>query len=105
MIFVGFSSFFWGGVWGFGLFLICQGACKKKLLIALRAPQNEKIWIFLFMACPAEHTLMLGKTGQEKKRVSEDEMVGWHHLLHGHEFKQTLGVPGKNTGVVCHALL
>jgi len=21
----------------------------------------------------------------------EDEMVGWHHRLDGHEFKQTLG--------------
>jgi len=27
-----------------------------------------------------EKTLMLGKTGgQEEKRVTEDEMVGWHH--------------------------
>ena len=32
---------------------------------------------------------MLGKTGQEKKRVSEDEMVGWHHQLTGHESEQT----------------
>ena len=23
---------------------------------------------------------------QEKKRTTEDEMVGWHHWLHGHEF-------------------
>ena len=22
----------------------------------------------------------------------EDEMVGWHHLVNGHEFEQTLGV-------------
>ena len=21
----------------------------------------------------------------------EDEMVGWHHLVNGHEFEQTLG--------------
>ena len=24
-------------------------------------------------------------------RVTEDEMVGWHHWLNGHEFEQTLG--------------
>ena len=24
--------------------------------------------------------------GQEKKGVSKDEMVGWHHQLNGHEF-------------------
>ena len=25
------------------------------------------------------------------ERVAEDEMVGWHHLLNGHDFEQTLG--------------
>ena len=24
--------------------------------------------------------------GQEEKRMTEDEMVGWHHRLYGHEF-------------------
>ena len=24
--------------------------------------------------------------------MTEDEMVGWHHQLNGHEFEQTLGV-------------
>ena len=28
---------------------------------------------------------------QEKKRVIEDEMVGWHQQLKGHEFEQTPG--------------
>ena len=23
--------------------------------------------------------------------MAEDEMVGWHHWLNGHEFEQTLG--------------
>ena len=27
----------------------------------------------------------------ENKIVGEDEMVGWHHWLSGHEFEQTLG--------------
>ena len=31
-------------------------------------------------------TLMLGKTGQKEKGMTEDEMVGWHHQLNGHEF-------------------
>ena len=38
-----------------------------------------------------EKTLMLGKTGQEKKGATENEIVGWHHRLHGHEFEQILG--------------
>ena len=29
---------------------------------------------------------------QEEKGTTEDEMVGWHHLLDGHEFEQALGV-------------
>ena len=28
-------------------------------------------------------------------------MVGWHHRLNGHEFEQTLGVGGGQTGMVC----
>ena len=36
-------------------------------------------------------TLMLGKTGQEEKEATEDEMIGWHHHLNGHEFEQTPG--------------
>ena len=29
--------------------------------------------------------------GQEEKGATEDEMVGWHHRLNGHEFEQTQG--------------
>ena len=29
--------------------------------------------------------------GQEEKGATEDEMVGWHHRLNGHEFEQTPG--------------
>ena len=29
--------------------------------------------------------------GQEEKGAVEDEMVGWHHQLKGHQFKQTPG--------------
>ena len=29
--------------------------------------------------------------GQKEKRATEDEMIGWHHWLNGHEFEQTLG--------------
>ena len=37
-----------------------------------------------------EKTLMLGKI-EEEKGTTEDEMVGWHHQLNGHEFEQALG--------------
>ena len=29
---------------------------------------------------------------QEEKGMTEDEMVGWHHWLNGHEFEQAPGV-------------
>ena len=29
--------------------------------------------------------------GQEEKRATEDEMVGWHYWLNRHEFEQTQG--------------
>ena len=34
---------------------------------------------------------MLGKIDGRRRRVAEDEMVGWHHPLNGHEFEQTGG--------------
>ena len=34
-----------------------------------------------------------GKDGrQEEEGMTEDEMLGWHHQLHGHEFEQAPGV-------------
>ena len=36
---------------------------------------------------------------QEEKGTTEDEIVGWHHWLDGHEFEQPLGV-GDGQGVL-----
>ena len=33
-----------------------------------------------------------GKDRRQEKGTTEDEMVGWHHQLDGHEFEQVLGV-------------
>ena len=50
-----------------------------------------------------EKTLMLTKIeGQEEMGTTEDEMVGWHHRLDGHEFEQVLGVnDGQGSLVWC----
>ena len=43
-----------------------------------------------------EKTLMLGMIeGWKEKGMTEDEMVGWHHQLNGHELEQT---PGDSEG-------
>ena len=33
--------------------------------------------------------------------MTEDEMVGWHHRLNGHEFEQVLEVGDGHGGLVC----
>ena len=33
--------------------------------------------------------------------MKEDEMVGWHHQLKGHEFEYTLGVGDGQGGPAC----
>ena len=42
--------------------------------------------------------------GQEEKRMTEDEMVGWHHRLDGHEFEQAPGAgDGQGSQACCNA--
>ena len=38
---------------------------------------------------------------QEEKRTTEDEMVGWHHWLDEHEFKQDLGADDGQGSLAC----
>ena len=73
---------------------------------------NEEVggWFLLKLTFPTElycvsRTICLEQLGlpvrkdpdagkdwrQEEKGMTEDEMVGWHHWLNGHEFEQTLG--------------
>ena len=40
--------------------------------------------------------------GQEEKGTTENEMVGWHHWLNGHEYKQTLGYNKGQGCLACH---
>ena len=34
--------------------------------------------------------------------MTEDEMIGWHHQLNGHEFEQTLGGGEGQGRLACH---
>ena len=38
---------------------------------------------------------------QKEKGMTEDEMVGWHQQLHGHEFEQALGAGDGQGGLAC----
>ena len=71
-------------------------------------PKGNKSWIFIGRTDAEDETPTLwppdaknrliwkdpyaGKDWrQEEKGMTEDEMVGWHHWLKGHEFEQALG--------------
>ena len=48
-------------------------------------PPHAKSWLI-------EQAHEAGKDwGQKETGTTEDEMVGWHNWLNGHEFEQTLG--------------
>ena len=68
------------------------------------SPQGTQSWIFIGMTDAEAETLILwpydvknwligedsdvGKDWkQEEKGMTEDEMIGWHHWLNGHEFE------------------
>ena len=39
----------------------------------------------------------------EEKGTTEDEMVGWHHRLDGHEFEQAPGDDEGQGGLACYS--
>ena len=50
----------------------------------------------------SEKTLKARKTeGGRRRGLTEDEMVGWHHQLNGHEFEQALGNGEGQGSLVC----
>ena len=38
---------------------------------------------------------------QEEKRMTEDEVVGWHHQLDGQEFEEAPGAGDGQGGLAC----
>ena len=47
-----------------------------------------------------EKTLMLGKIEGRRRRERQDEMVGWHYRLKGHESEWTPGVDDGQGGLM-----
>ena len=48
-----------------------------------------------------EKTPMLGKIEGRRRGQTEDERVGWHHQLDGHESEQASGVGDGQGSLVC----
>ena len=79
-------------------------------------PKGNKPWIFIgrtdaeasVLWPPDAKSWLTGKDPdagkdweQEEKGVTEDEVVGWHHRLNGHEFEWTLGVGDGQGSLAC----
>ena len=58
-------------------------------------PLDEKNWL------TRKHPDARKDWRQEEKGTTEDEMIGWHHRLDGHEFEQALGVGDGQGGLPC----
>ena len=81
-------------------------------------PKGNQSWIFIgrtdaeaetpILWPPDAKNQLIGKDPnagkdwrQEEKGMTEDEMVGWHHWLNGHEFEQAPGVGDGHGSLVC----
>ena len=51
-----------------------------------------------------EKTQMLGKIEGGRRGGRQDEMVGWHLTIYGHEVEQAPGVGDGQGGLVCCSL-
>ena len=81
-------------------------------------PKGNQSWIFIaktdveaetsILWPPSAKNWLIGKDPengkdwrQEEKGMTEDEMVGWHHRLDGHEFEQAPGIGEVQGGLAC----
>ena len=78
-------------------------------------PKRNQSWIFIGRTdaeapifCPPDVKNWLikkdpdpGKDWRQEKGMTEDEMVGWHQWLNGHEFEQALGDGEWRGSLVC----
>ena len=85
-------------------------------------PKGDQSWVFIgrtdveaetpILWPPDVKNWLIGKDpdtgkdwGQEKKGITEDEMVGWHHWLDGHEFEQAMGAGDGQGRLECYSPL
>ena len=91
---------------------------KRKKIPRNKATKGDQSWVFFgrtdteaetpVLWPPHVKSWLIGKDsdagrdwGQEEKGTTEDEMVGWHHRLNGHEFEWSPGVGDRQRGLAC----
>ena len=88
--------------------------CKE---IQLVHPKGNQSWIFIGRTDAEAETPILwpldakywligkdpdaGKDWRQKKGMTKDEMVRWHHWLYGHEFEQAPGIGDGQGSLAC----
>ena len=82
------------------------------------SPKGNQAWIFIsrtdaeaetpVLWLPHVKSWLIGKDfdagrdwGQEEKGMTEDELVGWHHRLNGHEFERAWGDGEEQGSLAC----
>ena len=92
--------------------------CKEILPVN---PKGNQSWIFIgrtdaeaetpILWPPDAKNWLVGKDPDagkdwrwEEKGTTEDEVVGWHHRLNGHEFEQVPGVGDGQGNLACYSL-
>ena len=68
-----------------------ESLLRKSLLKEVKSEQRPEGW----------EECSLIRVSKEEKGTIEDEMVGWHHQLDGHEFEQALGVCDCQGSLAC----
>ena len=100
--------------------VVCWGLLTVPWIAEVKPvhPKGNQSWIFTgrtdaeaeapILWLPDVKSWLTGKDpdagkdwGQEETGVAEDEMVGWHHWLNGHEFEQTPEVGDGQGGLAC----
>ena len=83
-------------------------------------PKGNQSWVFIgrtdaeaetpILWPPDAKNWLIGKDPddgkhwrQEKKGIKENEMVGWHYQLNGHEFEQAPGASDAQGSLVCYS--
>ena len=113
--------------WGHAQSILCPIFCWWAGLCSLPVvwpetklwwPKGNQSWIFTertdakaeipILWPPDTKKWLLGKDPdagkdlrQEEKGTTDDEMVGWHHRLNGHEFEQAAGVGDGQGSLMC----
>ena len=91
----------------FGLLKTLESPLNNKKIKPVN-PKGYQSWIFIGRTDATWWEELTGKDPdggkdwrQKEKGMTENEMVGWHHQLYGHEFEQAPGVGDGQGSLAC----